>query len=404
MSDSVGGGINPLSHALAQQLARAQVRQEAQVLRAIQVSSARSYRTAVSEGFNPFAANSKIEFKAMEQRRTELAAWQMEQAEQKVKDPDQSTAMAGQRERSNPEMTQQQLLQLRGWILSGTHSPEEILREVLRLFPEPHLADEVLEYLTQTTEGEPAVRIAQARELLQARYKREVAAGRNVTADSRTFGAKGIGSPAELRSLYLNVTGDLLEHNVMFDKLSREYAFPQLRDVVEFLLKSLGSDLKAEGPSIPRGKLYWLVTEVRILQSILGIYNFFLSREKLVERQFFNHGLMKPGGLGFESMAKAFMKLVEDRYPSAVKLFRLARELEIEEEILAQVIVYSQFRDAVRGVSPRIYRSLKHRYDLLMAILEALEELEEELEEEDEEKEPEKEQEESPDDDLPDHR
>jgi type III secretion protein W len=382
VGESVGGGVSPLSHALAQQLARMHARQQAQMLRAIQIASARSFKTELSEGFNPFSANQKIESKALQQRRTELAAWQRAQAEQKVKDPEQAAAMAGQRERNNPEMSQRELLILRNWVLTGARTAEEILNEVLRYFHEPSIADEVLEYLLHTTSGTAALRIAQARELLRARYAREVAAGRNIGADSRTFATKGIGAAAELRALYLDVTGELPGHNALFEKLSTDYDFPQLKDVVEFLLRSLGSDLRAEGPSIARGKLYWLVTEVRLLQSVLGIYNFFLSREKLVERQFYNHGLAKPEALDFQALAKAFMKLVEDRYPSSVKLLRLARELAIEEELLAEIIVFSQFRDAVRGVSPRIYRSLKHRYDLLTAIVETLEELEEQLEEE----------------------
>lgn len=386
MSDSVsGGGVDPLSQQLAQQLVRMQTRQQAQQLRAAQIASNRSFKSEVSEAFNPFAANQRIEFKALAQRRTELAPWQHAQAEKKVIDPDQSAAMAGQRERGNPELSQQQLNMLRQWVLSGSRTPEEILNEVLSFFPDPSIADEVLEHLIETTSGEAALRLAQARALLKERYNREVAAGRNIGHASRVFAGKGIGNPAELRALYLDITGQLPEHGALFEKLSSQYAFAQLREVIEFLLRSLGSDLKAAGPSIPRGKLYWLVTEVRMLQSILGIYNFFKSRERLVDRQFYRHGLVKPNGLTFETMARAFMKLVEDRYPTAMKLLRLGRELEIDTMILAQVIVFSQFRDAVRGVSPRIYRTLKHRYDLLTAILETLEELEEELEELEEE-------------------
>ena len=63
-----------------------------------------------------------------------------------------------------------------------------------------------------------------------------------------------------------------------------------------------------------------------------------------------------------------------------MKVLRAADRFHVSQ-VPAQIIVFEQFRDAIRQVAPRIYRSLQHRYDLLMAILETLEDLEDELEE-----------------------
>jgi type III secretion protein W len=60
---------------------------------------------------------------------------------------------------------------------------------------------------------------------------------------------------------------------------------------------------------------------------------------------------------------------------------RSASQLEPEEKVGALLIVISQWRDAIRNVSPRLYKSNKQRDDLLNAIIEALEELEEQEEE-----------------------
>lgn len=91
---------------------------------------------------------------------------------------------------------------------------------------------------------------------------------------------------------------------------------------------------------------------------------------------------MIPRELNFESMAQAFMSLVEERYPTADKVLAFAKKLGIENDIRAQIIVFSQFRDAVRAVArDQIYRSVQHRDEVLGAIIEALEELEDQLEE-----------------------
>jgi len=68
-------------------------------------------------------------------------------------------------------------------------------------------------------------------------------------------------------------------------------------------------------------------------------------------------------------MAKLFMILVEERYPSPVKVIKLASQLGIDDEIIAQILVYTQFRDAIRNVAPKLYRSIKHRQELLKCLL-----------------------------------
>ena len=66
------------------------------------------------------------------------------------------------------------------------------------------------------------------------------------------------------------------------------------------------------------------------------------------------------------------------------KVFQLALKLGISADVLAQIIIFNQMRDAVRGVAPKLYRNEQHRHDVLMSFIEALEELEEQIEEEDE--------------------
>lgn len=70
---------------------------------------------------------------------------------------------------------------------------------------------------------------------------------------------------------------------------------------------------------------------------------------------------------------------------SPEKILQTARLLGISEEVIAQIIVFTQMREALRHISPRYYRNPKHREELSQAFFSALDELEDQLEEENEE-------------------
>ena len=78
------------------------------------------------------------------------------------------------------------------------------------------------------------------------------------------------------------------------------------------------------------------------------------------------------------------MELLKERYISPERVYQLARKLKISNELITQIILFTQMRDGVRGVATRLYRDDKHRQEVLQALMEALEELEDQLIEEEE--------------------
>ena len=92
--------------------------------------------------------------------------------------------------------------------------------------------------------------------------------------------------------------------------------------------------------------------------------------------------------LNFEMLAKLFFDIAEERYPSAEKMKQLTGQIVNPltthplEAVYIKIAVLNAMRDMVKEVSPaQLYRSIQHRDDLYMAIIEALEDLEDELEE-----------------------
>ena len=314
----------------------------------------------------------------------EEEAEKTERKENEIVEVQKLEEVSDQFSRKNPELQTRSLLLLRSRI-SLRDSKDEILRKVLEMYPDHSLADDALDFLLQTTDGSLAQEVRLAKEELNAKYGREVKAGKNIAEQAREFSSQGLGTPTGLRNLYREVTGNPRDSNTLFNELTSKFNYDKMKTVIDFLLHSMGGDLKSRGPSIDRGELYRLLTETRKLQGILGIFRFFNSRMNLIMSAFERQGLQLPMRLTFEMLAKQFMKIIQERYPSADKILQLAAQLGISEELLAQIIIYTQMRDGIRQVAPKLFRNEQHRQDTLNAFIDAIEDLDEQLEEDEEE-------------------
>lgn len=288
--------------------------------------------------------------------------------------------------KQQPELEKSELMLLRGKI-SKKDTPEEILKKVLNSFSDVSLADEALNFLIETSPPEIAENAKAAKDILNQTHSREVKAGKNIANEVKEAASEGLGTHNELRDLYRELTGNPRPPATLFEELSDKYQYGELRNVIKFLLHSLGSDLKSKGPSIAKGELFVLFKEVRTLQAILGIYLFFMSRSPLISAEFMRMGFTAPLSLNFESLSKLFVKFVQDRFPSPEKAQMLLSQFNLSKHVLAQIIILQQMRDAVNNISKNIYRNDQHKKDVLLSLLTCLSDLEDLLEEAEEEEE-----------------
>lgn len=356
-------------------------KEEQQELRAEQLTSKQNFMQAQEEAINPFAARFATKQKDIKSHKSRVQKMKAAKGpEARLLPVERIKDQADQFQRRNPELRSNILTILREQI-KPDDTKEEILRKLAEFYPDVSLADEALEFLLQTTEGELAETVKEAKDEFEKLHGREIAAGRNIGEVARDAASKGLGTATSMRDLYRDITGNPRDSTTLFEELSTKYAFKDLKKVIDFMLHSLGTDMKAKGPSIPRGLLHRLLTETRSLQAILGVYRFFRGRMRLVEKMFHENGMDVPAELNFESLAKQFMSLAQERYPSSAKVFQTAIKLGIEKWITAKIIVFSQMRDAVREVAMNlIFKSLQHRDEMYLAVLEALEDLEDQLE------------------------
>jgi len=389
-SDKPVEGVTRLSSIAARQaqLQRAKAASSAQTIEIEQVAAEKTMIECAEEAlFNPLAMLKDAETLDKRHRRQELKSSQTSQEEDtEVTVIDDVTKIAEEFEQRNPEMHKRGLLNIKVMIFPDD-SAEEILAKILKAYPDHYLADEAFDFLFETSDPNSKLgkNIILARHLLNERFGREIKAGRNIKVQAREFSRQGLGKPTALRDLYRDVTGNPREPLTLFEELIESYTFDKMKTVLQFILHSIGSDLKSKGPSISRGELSRLFTEARTMQAILGVFRFFFQRMRIIEGSFHRENLTLPKQINFELLAKLFVQLLAERYPSPDKILRLGALLGLSEELLAQIIIFTQYRDAMRGISPRLFKSEKHRQDLLATLIETIGELDELLEEEEEE-------------------
>jgi len=231
---------------------------------------------------------------------------------------------------SNQELEVISLKNLRKDIKPGD-TKEEILKKVRDYYGDVSLADEAFEFLLETTRGELFNKILDVKEGFNTEHEREIKAGRNIMAEAQAASKEGLGTPTSLRELYRDVTGNPRDSMTLFEEFSRKYDFNELEKVTNFLLHSLGQDMKSGGPSIEPGKLHRLMTETRSIQAIRGVYKFYAGRMALVKKQFDQNGISKPKRLTFENMAYAFISFARERYPSRDKILNSLQRLGLSK-------------------------------------------------------------------------
>lgn len=289
----------------------------------------------------------------------------------------------------NPELQKKTLLNLKQDIKpDDTH--EQILEKLQKTYTDKALADEAIDYLIDVAENKEELKrkFIETKQNFNAQFGREIRAGRNIAAQARAFSQQGLGSPTGLRDLYRDITGNPRDPHKLFDELVKKFKFSDMKNILDFILHSLGTDMKAKGPSITKAELQRLFGEARTMQAILGLFRFFFGRMKMIKRQFDGSELTMPSRVNFDVLARLLMKLLQERYPTPDKILKLAFVLGIAEEFAAQIIIFTQYRDAMRNISPKLFKSERHRQEVLMALMETLSDLEDEMDEDEEEEPP----------------
>lgn len=337
--------------------------------------------------FNPMDTAKRFQDLKKLGARTEQKSEETEETEEavdKIVDVEKIDEASERFQRNNYELNSKTLRILRSQI-SKSDTPDEILKKVEAVYGDASLADEALDFLAETSDTQLLAATQEAKEKFNKDKGKEIRAGRNMGAQAREFAKEGLGSPTSLRDLYREIILNPREPLKLFDELTEKFRYPKLKSAITFMLHSLGTDLKSKGPSIQRGELKRLLDETRSMQGILGIFRFFQTRMRIVQREFSSYNLVVPNRLDFEIIARIFVKILAERFMNVDKILQTSKLLGISEELAAQMVIYSQMRDAIKQIAPKYFRDPRHRDEVLKAFIDTIEKLEDQMEEEEEE-------------------
>jgi len=358
-----------------------------------QVESSDSFIDEVvvsSSEFSPLAIAKQFPFQSIadriQRKKSESASKTEDNQEFIIEDPEKIEAIAKHYEQQNEELNYRSLLMIRAFFKNNA-TMQDILHKITEFYPDQYLADETLDFLLATTSkgSDLEKTLLATKKNFNTTYEREIKSGKNIRNEAKLFAQGGLANAPTLRDLYRDITGNPRSPLTLFDELLAMFSYDKMEKALHFLLHALGSDLKSKGPSIDAAELKRLIEETRSLQSILWIYRFFLYRMQSIHAKFHKYNYSIPPHLNFITLSKALVILLQERYPSPDKILMLARNLGAIEQVAAQIIILTQYRDAMRQISPRLFRSEKHRQDLLLAILDTLHDLDEREAEQEEE-------------------
>ncbi|MDF2578071.1 MAG: putative type secreted protein SctW [Chlamydiales bacterium] len=148
------------------------------------------------------------------------------------------------------------------------------------------------------------VTLTAAKQRLEMQKGVQLRAAENTISASLSYQHEGLmGSAVDFRKEYTS----LLEHTRDAPTFAKELVekYPSTEEKQKFLallLHALGEDVKKErdpknlisGPSIERGELHTLITQIKDIQAIIGINVFFADRLKLIAKQLEMIGILPP--------------------------------------------------------------------------------------------------------------
>jgi type III secretion protein W len=258
-------------------------------------------------------------------------------------------------------------------------SEEDIIQKVLENFQDPINAEAALEYLLRVVPDELKEKVANAQKTFRKRFEKKLKASKNILQESLEFEKEGLGDAKELRDFYSDLTQDSKPPLEMFEELLKKFTYEKMKTAINFWLHALGADLNKKGSSIEKGELHKLIQEAKSFQAILGVYRFFAHKQRELIITLARNDQNATEEMNYQSLAKLFVRFLQEKYPSPEKVLFMKHDLHIESQLLAQEAVFNIMCSAIKNVSPKLYRNQKHQDEVMTCFLTALEAIDEVL-------------------------
>jgi type III secretion protein W len=248
-------------------------------------------------------------------------------------------------------------------------SAKDLRQQVGREYGDVSHQHAALSYMLEMAEEEGNVGLkdlcAQALAELEKEHGPEIRAGYNVTVTAKEFEDRGLGDTGSLRDLYRR---QVLGHDALSDayrSVMDRYGEKEFGKAVSFLIKALGADMQAKGPSTEPAELKRINDDLFQLEVMGNIHR---DCGELLERMDRVYG--QKTSMNAHGLMDRTLTLKDDKWIRGDNVADLVRDAGVRDTE-AQVHFLREYGGLCRQLPLKVFNEPENRSTLLDAVQEA---------------------------------
>lgn len=187
----------------------------------------------------------------------------------------------------NPE----KLSSLLEFVKKGKPNPDQLRQQLGEHYQDVSHQFAALQFLEealtqQKAPPEDIATVREARRALEQERGPEIRAGLNVALEAHKFSEQGVGSSQELRDLYRDMVLKFEDAEQAFEAILNRYGREKFADAAEFLIRGIGHDIEAMGPSRDKEELHAINRGLKSVQHARNLYIAFDDLLGKMQKQF----------------------------------------------------------------------------------------------------------------------
>lgn len=254
--------------------------------------------------------------------------------------------------------------------LRNSRTKQEALRQVRERFPDSSDAWTALDYALEKLEkeGAPEEVITATREARDALMEEEgpsIRAGIQAMLTSR--GYEDLDSGDSLRGLYRQAVCDFAEVNALFDHILEKYGLEKFDEAMDFMVRTLSSDLSSDVPSMEKSHLESVNANLGLVRLVQSAY---AQCDKVMNRWRDVHGV-ENCPLDSRALLGKILDLRKENFLGAPHIERIAVTAN-PPDIEREVLFLQELLQMTRSLPPQLFDGSTGRMKVLDAVQDAV--------------------------------
>lgn len=254
--------------------------------------------------------------------------------------------------------------------LRNAKTKQDALRQVRERFPDSSDAWAALDYALEKLEkeGAPEEVIAATREARDALMEEEGPAIRaGIQAAIAAQGYNDLDSGDGLRGLYRQAVCDFAEVNALFDHILEKYGLEKFDQAMDFMVRTLSSDLSADVPSMEKSHLESVNANLGLVRLVQSAY---AQCDKVMTRWQDVHGV-EGCPLDSRALLGRILDLRKENFLGAAQIERIAAEAK-PPDIEREVLFLQELLHMTRSFPTQLFDGAAGRMKVLDAVQDAV--------------------------------